>query len=243
MNSGPFGNVRLPVGLKDNPVIQDPDGYYAWVGIVTFAHHVTGDVNLSAVRFTLNNRLAKKRQISGDRWRRQVDKFVACGMLVDPRRDGNQLCATVNHFGELYQDDGDSYEQEAKAFSETGLATSFSEEARELKAPVKGYVYLIRCVTDDDKRRCKVGASTNPQARLRTLQTGNPFSLELVHTFPSDDMYASEFAMHKKFGDKRLGDEWYLLEADHIEAFAAVLSWERGAFVFRVAPGGASLEN
>ena len=75
-------------------------------------------------------------------------------------------------------------------------------------------VYLIT-----DGNYYKIGVSTDPESRLKSLQTGNPNKLEIVNTYnvSSSDMYEMETTLHNMFKDKRVLNEWFDLEYSDIE--------------------------
>lgn len=89
----------------------------------------------------------------------------------------------------------------------------------------QGYIYLIHM---DNTTFYKIGMSLEPAIRLRTLQTGNPSSLEIVNTQIVEDMRNSEMALHRQFEAHRVSNarvrEWFNLDGviDEVEmAFAA----------------------
>ena len=65
-------------------------------------------------------------------------------------------------------------------------------------------IYLIKCKATNT---CKIGYSNNPKARLAQLQTGNPFSLELVSVIKGD--LSLEKKLHKRFEEYKLSGEWF----------------------------------
>ena len=69
-----------------------------------------------------------------------------------------------------------------------------------------GYVYIIRC-----QGFIKVGVADDPYARLVTLQTGNPFKLELMRFFASIDPYAEERELHELLRNDHERLEWFRL--------------------------------
>ncbi|PMV25253.1 hypothetical protein C1X21_12535 [Pseudomonas sp. FW305-3-2-15-A-LB2] len=74
-----------------------------------------------------------------------------------------------------------------------------------------GYVYLVQSATG----YCKIGSSRSVPRRMRQLQCANPEPLILLHQFPSASAQRDEFALHAKFADKRVRNEWFCLtEAD-----------------------------
>jgi hypothetical protein len=68
-------------------------------------------------------------------------------------------------------------------------------------------VYFIREVGTE---LVKVGKSTNPERRLKTLQIGTPHKLELVHTVNSIKYNESWF--HDILSEFHISGEWYQLD-------------------------------
>lgn len=68
----------------------------------------------------------------------------------------------------------------------------------------------------------KIGAASNPAARLSTLQTGSPEPLRLLAATPGslDD----EAALHERFASARLSGEWFEPTADLIALIEQVAS-------------------
>ncbi|MCJ1352091.1 MAG: hypothetical protein MMC33_002075 [Icmadophila ericetorum] len=74
----------------------------------------------------------------------------------------------------------------------------------------EGYVYLIHM---RDTTFYKIGMSFDPQMRVRTLQTGNPHRLEILHTKEVQDMRSAEADLHRRFEARRVPNlnarEWF----------------------------------
>lgn len=78
------------------------------------------------------------------------------------------------------------------------------------------YVYLIKISNQD---YYKIGfTKKNPSKRLKELQTGSPFKLELISSFKSSGARVLENILHKKFQDKSqtlthgVKGEWFHFE-------------------------------
>lgn len=74
------------------------------------------------------------------------------------------------------------------------------------------FVYFIR--TTAKPFRVKIGKSSDPIARMRTLQTGCPVRLKLLGTLKCEsDSHAFEVekAMHEVLAPFRLDGEWFKL--------------------------------
>jgi hypothetical protein len=101
------------------------------------------------------------------------------------------------------------------------------------KSPaVAGFVYAIQ--SPENPRHVKLGLSSNPQARLRQLQTGNPYKLALLWTFPCSNMAETETAFHNVFDKYRItGGEWFdfhpITDPEHMEAWLTILAYKHFA--------------
>lgn len=76
-----------------------------------------------------------------------------------------------------------------------------------------GYVYFIKT---EKTNQVKIGYSSNPLERLKSLQTGNPEKLILIGQYPGTPTL--EKALHAFFEDKRNQLEWFNFTAADIEA-------------------------
>lgn len=75
-----------------------------------------------------------------------------------------------------------------------------------------GYVYLIK-----SDNNYKIGISTNPIKRFKTIQSAIPFNIEIIHLIESCDYKKIERELHKKFYFKRINGEWFDLNNKDIE--------------------------
>jgi len=70
-----------------------------------------------------------------------------------------------------------------------------------------GKVYLLK-----SGKYYKIGVTTGPIAdRVNALQTGSPYSIEVVHLIETPNPYGLEAELHKQFADKRRQGEWFEL--------------------------------
>lgn len=80
------------------------------------------------------------------------------------------------------------------------------------------HVYVIASFNiDGSPGPIKVGLSDNPKARLRQLQTGSPFRMELVavFSFPNREIArAVEAAFHQAQKKWKTSGEWFDLKVD-----------------------------
>jgi hypothetical protein len=72
---------------------------------------------------------------------------------------------------------------------------------------MKRLLYVIRM-----NEFYKIGIARDLVARLRMIQTGTPYELEVIATYKLRDARAMESWLHKYFKDKRHRGEWYLLD-------------------------------
>lgn len=70
------------------------------------------------------------------------------------------------------------------------------------------YLYAIQ---DQSTGYIKLGYSSNPQSRLRELQTGNSGALQLIHTamVRPDRVKKLERQLHFELGHHRVRGEWF----------------------------------
>ena len=68
----------------------------------------------------------------------------------------------------------------------------------------EGYVYLIQMSRTSF---LKIGMSLEPDVRLRTLQTGNPYPLRLVKSWAVSDMLTVEASLHRLFEARKVENE------------------------------------
>lgn len=61
----------------------------------------------------------------------------------------------------------------------------------------------------------KIGVTKNPDNRLSSIQSSNPFSVQLIHTIPvRDHPYVFEKHLHDMFKDRDRSGEWFRLSCD-----------------------------
>ena len=116
----------------------------------------------------------------------------------------------------LFQALNDGEEQQAAATTTTlpaaaAIEVDFENLRREQTEPSsEGYVYLIHM---EGTTFYKIGMSLDPQLRLRTLQTGNPYTLHILNTQAVQDMRSAESSLHRRFQAHRVPNlnarEWF----------------------------------
>jgi len=90
------------------------------------------------------------------------------------------------------------------------------------RKPKKGYVYLAEA----DNGTYKIGQSIRPEERIRTIGVKLPYALKVNHVIPTDDMEITECILHDMFATKRVGGEWFELDAFDVETIKTI---ENGA--------------
>lgn len=69
----------------------------------------------------------------------------------------------------------------------------------------KDYIYAIK----SDDGYYKIGRSSNPKRRLKSLSVGNPNELTLVASSPVVEAQRREKDIHEQFGEWRVRGEWF----------------------------------
>lgn len=76
-----------------------------------------------------------------------------------------------------------------------------------------GQVYIINAIGTS---MYKIGFSDSVETRLRSLQTGSPSRLRLVHTMQHNNEREIERLLHTIFAKKRSHNEWFSLSDDEL---------------------------
>lgn len=82
----------------------------------------------------------------------------------------------------------------------------------------KGFVYLL--LTGDETY--KIGISKKPALkRIKSLQTGNPFQIQLLKEYLSPHYRKIEKMLHKRFAEYKTREkgEWFHLKEHHVFQF------------------------
>ena len=91
------------------------------------------------------------------------------------------------------------------------------------------YIYMI----SDGHNNIKVGISDKPERRLKQLQTGHPYPLEIIFTEEFDverkSILLIEDKLHKDMSVKYKKEhgEWFLIEENQVEDVKKLLTWFR----------------
>jgi len=71
------------------------------------------------------------------------------------------------------------------------------------------YLYVMQC-----KEYVKFGISKNPNSRIKELQTGNPYKINLLLKINYSDCFDIENNVHSYFDKKRGLGEWFLIDKE-----------------------------
>lgn len=123
---------------------------------------------------------------------------------------------------------GSSLRQPLPRDTEVEAALGVLRDARGQREGRQGYVYLIAEVyVGGGIGPCKVGYSTNPEARVAELQVGNPRKLTLLYSMPGTE--ADERRLHIKYADRNILLEWFSPTKELLLEFPAECSMTRKA--------------
>jgi hypothetical protein len=92
---------------------------------------------------------------------------------------------------------------------------------------VTQYLYLIRCNED----AYKIGIASDVRSRIASLQTGNPYKLELADCYSFPNAEVVERALHVKFDGVRMVGEWFRLRGDQLHDFGLICNLLDGKHV------------
>ncbi|MCA9932967.1 MAG: GIY-YIG nuclease family protein [Anaerolineales bacterium] len=92
------------------------------------------------------------------------------------------------------------------------------------------YVYIIQM---GRKNIFKIGKSNDPNSRLASLQTANPYKLKFLNIFSADNASAAEETLHTALYENKLEGEWFRLTNTEKNALASVSKFQDGKFIVR----------
>lgn len=96
-----------------------------------------------------------------------------------------------------------------------GTASKSREEKTLARAPIQGYVYMMR-----SGKKYKIGFTSSPVRRHREVRLELPDPTNLVHSIETDDPRGIEAYWHRRFDSKRIRDtEFFNLDASDVAAF------------------------
>jgi len=73
----------------------------------------------------------------------------------------------------------------------------------------KERIYIMQC-----NDYIKIGVSENPWVRIKSLQTGNPYKIDLLLSFKTKNAYSEEKRFHNYFDSKKSIGEWFKIDDD-----------------------------
>ncbi len=73
----------------------------------------------------------------------------------------------------------------------------------------------------------KIGCSTDPEKRLRAIQTGNPHKCELLYSIYNEDMFEMEQWVQMELKKYHIRGEWYRLTPKVREYITLVKKYNR----------------
>ena len=78
-----------------------------------------------------------------------------------------------------------------------------------LGKPANSKPSFLYVIGDRERKVCKIGISANPYERLKRLQTGYPWTLDIWLELMIDAPEKVEKILHTRFADFRLNGEWF----------------------------------
>lgn len=87
--------------------------------------------------------------------------------------------------------------------------------------PCKGFVYLIQC-----HNFVKVGYADKVETRLSALQTGCPYELHLLASWPSDSVQSDEARLHALWLKYEVRGEWFQVPAGELACVMSATKFE-----------------
>jgi hypothetical protein len=120
-------------------------------------------------------------------------------------------CGDTDYFRSV-----DDWNEKNEAHSKVCVPRPRQEQIINISRPprIVGSIYLIRIIGQDVY---KIGYSRTPQSRIKSLQTSNPFPLEIIKIVSGTEPRESH--LHKiaeNHGCKRLKGEWFNIEKDSL---------------------------
>jgi len=81
----------------------------------------------------------------------------------------------------------------------------------------QGFVYLLKA-----GEHPKIGKAIDMKKRLNQIKLALPVKPEVIHTIEAFHPYQAEHYWHKRFADKRLNGEWFVLTDRDVAEFKNV---------------------
>lgn len=110
------------------------------------------------------------------------------------------------------------------------LADEIAPKQKQRKKAIYKYLYFVECEQpeESDCRLIKVGVSERPQERVRILQIGCPFDLQLIHKVGGNEWACSmEKWLHQKMEKICQRGEWFQLQSSQLDNIKNFLNDDR----------------
>lgn len=86
----------------------------------------------------------------------------------------------------------------------------------------EGYVYILQT-----EHGTKIGASSNPEVRVKAVGLLLPFETKKTEAFKVDNMFLAESELHTEYEEYRINGEWFDLSQSQIDEIRSLLSNEK----------------
>lgn len=137
----------------------------------------------------------------------EIEINVADERIEIDQDESNAVIAVSNRYVDLFSQD----------VIEIKTLRNFMRRVSNIAYPEIGYVYVF----GEDGGACKIGCTTDPNQRLKTLATGMPFKPNYRRVMLCRQMNRTETTLHKFY--KKLGYhihlEWYRISAEDQDFF------------------------
>ena len=71
----------------------------------------------------------------------------------------------------------------------------------------------------------KIGRTTNLKQRIKTLQTGHPYRVTVVHTWAVENAVEVEGCLHRQYASAKIHGDWFNLSQADIQTLLAITDW------------------
>lgn len=103
-----------------------------------------------------------------------------------------------------------------------GIEPRNSPEEAILLSDGSGFVYIIKC-----HDLVKVGIAASVESRLSSLQTGNPYDLEVINSFASREPALDERRLHSRFAKYHVRGEWFRIPGRLLDRLRTLTTLDR----------------
>jgi hypothetical protein len=126
--------------------------------------------------------------------------------IIYTRQEWNAIRAAVDlYFANTTDTDVALWNMRREVFLEEARTQRDSQKSYRPKKYREGSVYLLR----SESGHYKVGKSTNPHNRNRTIGTQMPHETTLLYTAQMDSMGKAEELLHSALSDWHVNGEWF----------------------------------